>query len=162
MVGSDFALRILDPPMEGFEPVKRRGRVLKIASFEGPMILRVEKIRSFFSGVEPFVPEVGGPGYTIEFINEEILFFENIVGRKLSGSTCPRDPGSLTLPENGFMEPKYLSFQRWFYIICSNHHLTLGDWIPRDEFWCSKYVSCFVTCWFVGEKSHSKVETIII
>ena len=42
--------------MEGFEPVKRRGRVLKITSFEGPMILRVENIRSFFSGVEPFVP----------------------------------------------------------------------------------------------------------
>jgi len=51
VVGSDFALRILDPPMEGFEPVKRRGRVLKITSVEGPMILRVEKIRSFFSGV---------------------------------------------------------------------------------------------------------------
>ena len=30
-----------DPPMEWFEPVWRRGRVLKIASFEGPMILRV-------------------------------------------------------------------------------------------------------------------------
>ena len=37
-----------DPPMEGFEPVWRRGRVLKIATFEGPMILRVvEKPRIF-------------------------------------------------------------------------------------------------------------------
>ena len=34
-------LDILDPPMEGFEPVWRRGRVLKISKFEGPMILRV-------------------------------------------------------------------------------------------------------------------------
>jgi len=33
----------LDPPMEWFEPVWRRGRVRKIASFEGPMILRVSK-----------------------------------------------------------------------------------------------------------------------
>ena len=42
------ALRILDPPMEGFEPVWRRVRVLKIASFEGPMILRATKNLFFF------------------------------------------------------------------------------------------------------------------
>ena len=31
----------MDPPMEGWKNLYSKGRVLKISSFEGPMILRV-------------------------------------------------------------------------------------------------------------------------
>ena len=35
--------------MEGFEPVFRRGTVLKISSFEGPMILRADPMDFWFN-----------------------------------------------------------------------------------------------------------------
>ena len=42
--GKLVALRILDPPMEGWKNLYSRVRVLKIASFAGPMILRAVNI----------------------------------------------------------------------------------------------------------------------
>ena len=42
--------------------------------------------------------------------------------------------------ENGFMEPKYLPEE---VIIHPNHHLTFGDWIPRDILILSDSSSAF-------------------
>ena len=59
-------------------------------------------------------------------------FFWEIIFFTLSWAYCPnprfpRDPGSPF--ENGFREPKYLSFRRWLYTPII---IWEGDWILRD------------------------------
>ena len=56
-LGKGISLRILDPPMEGLEPVGRRGKIFKIASFEGPMILSLYQKLPSFAQIPHFILE---------------------------------------------------------------------------------------------------------
>ena len=95
-------LRILDPPMEGWMYLYSRGRVLKIASFEGPMILRVGSMGLVY---------LCAIGWYFYGINALVIVYRSYMDPRQDEWRKRSTPRILTLQLHGYFEDPQTTLQ---------------------------------------------------